>query len=140
MKNTRSFVRFDKYMKDQYFLKEKNRDWEECTVFKISRKGMGLKFYTSEKIKVGSTIQLKIFTSKESEKIIVKGVLKWIEEEENNFLGGIELNEILDESKWITLIHFIDNPLEERTKKMRSISPLRQVGKSSRPSPPQKVI
>lgn len=140
MRNTRCFVRFDTHMKAQYFLKEKNRDWEECTVFKISRKGLGLKFYTSEKIKVGSTIQLKIFTSKESENIIVKGVLRWIEEEENDFVGGIELNEILDESKWITLIHFIDNPLEERTKKMGSMSPMRQVRKSSRPSPPSKVI
>jgi hypothetical protein len=127
-------------MKAQYFLKEKNRDWEECTVFKISRKGMGLKFHTTEKIKVGSTIQLKIFTSKESERIIVKGVLKWIEEEENDFVGGIELNEILDESKWITLIHFIDNPLEERTKKMGGVSPMRQAGKCPRPSPPQKAI
>ena len=140
MKNTRSFVRFDTHMKAQYFLKEKNRDWEECTVFKISRKGLGLKFYTSEKIKVGLTIQIKIFTSKESEKIIVNGVLRWIEEEEKSFVGGIELNEILDESKWITLIHFIDKPLEERTRKMGSMSPMQQVRRSSRPSPPQKVI
>ena len=140
MRNTRSFVRFNTHMKAQYFLQEKNRDWEECTVSKISRKGLGLKFYAREKIKVGSTIQLKIFTSKESENIIVKGVLRWIEEEENDFVGGIELNEILDESTWITLIHFIDNPLEERTKKMGSMSPMRQVRKSSRPFPPSKVI
>lgn len=139
MKNTRSFVRFDTHMRARYFLQEKNRGWEECTVFKISRKGMGLKFHTSEKIKVGSTLQLKIVTSKESETIVVKGVLRWIEEEKNDFVGGIELNEILDESKWITLIHFIDKPLEETRKKMGNI-PARQACKRSRPSPPQRVI
>ena len=86
------------------------------------------------------TVKIYLDKFKESENIIVKGVLRWIEEEEKDFVGGIELNEILDESKWITLIHFIDNPLEERTKKMGSMSPMRQVRKSSRPSPPSKVI
>lgn len=139
MRIKRSFVRFDTHMKAQYFLQEKNKGWEDCTVFKISRKGMGLKFYTSEKIKVGSPLQLKIVTSEESEKIVVKGVLKWIEEEKNDFVGGIELNEILDESKWITLIHFIDKPSEAAPKKMGGI-PARQVCKKSHPSPPQRVI
>ena len=44
-------------------------------MFKISRKGMGLKFHTTEKIKVGSTIQLKIFTSKEGSSKIVGAIV-----------------------------------------------------------------
>lgn len=140
MKNTRSFVRFDTHIKAQYLLQEKNRSWEECTVFKISRKGMGLKFHTGEKIKVGSSMQLKIFASSESDTMMVKGVLKWIEKEGTDFVGGIELNEILDESQWIRFIHFIDKPADKPASKMGGVSPTNKVWKSARPSPPQRVI
>ena len=141
MKNTRGFVRFDVQMKAQYFFKERKRGWEECTIIKLSRKGMGIRFHTREKISIGSAIHLRVFVSKGSEHFIVKGVLKWIEEKGEYFVGGVKLTEILDEGKWVNLIHFIDNPSEERTKKIMTMTPpIQKVRKSCHPSPPQRIF
>jgi len=88
--NRRKFSRFDTHMKAQYFLQEKNRGWEECTVIDISRKGMGIRFLTNEKVSVGSTLHLEISIPTELETINVKGILKRINQRENDFIGGIE--------------------------------------------------
>ena len=52
---------------------------------------MCILFQTCKTIKVGSTIYLKIFVPLESEPVNAKGILKWIKEEGDNFIGGIEL-------------------------------------------------
>ena len=88
--NRRKFSRFGTHMKAQYFLQEKNKGWEECTVFDISRKGMGIRFLTNEKISVGATLHLEISIPTELETINVKGILKRINQKENDFIGGIE--------------------------------------------------
>jgi hypothetical protein len=77
-------------MKAQYFLQEKNKGWEECTVIDISRRGMGLRFLTNEKISVGSTLHLEISMPTELETINVKGILKRINQRGNDCIGGIE--------------------------------------------------
>jgi len=86
------------------FLKEGEKEWEEATIINISPKGMGIKFQTSGKISIGSTIHLAIIVSGESDPIMVKGVLGWIKQKENYFIGGIELTEELEEVKWAKLV------------------------------------
>ena len=88
---TRKFPRSPIELKSQFLVKVKKRDWEQCTIINVSREGMGIIFQTRRKIEVGSTIYLKIFTPMESEPVNAKGILKWIKEEEDNFIGGIEL-------------------------------------------------
>lgn len=90
-------------MKAQYFLREGKGPRERCVISNISRKGVGLKFHTREKINIGSTIHLEMYVSRKSGPISVKGILKWIEKEENDFIGGIELTEALDDATWATL-------------------------------------
>lgn len=90
MDNRRKFSRFGTHMKAQYYLQERNRGWEECTVIDISRKGMGIQFLTDETIRVGSTLHLEISIPTELETIHVKGILKRINQRENDFVGGIE--------------------------------------------------
>ena len=51
---------------------------------------MGVTFYTSEKIIAGSIIHLKVRVPQESNPVMVKGVLRWIEHAAENFVGGIE--------------------------------------------------
>jgi len=103
LENRRKFSRFDTHMQAQYFLEEKNRCREDCTVIDISRKGMGIRFSTNEKISVGSTIHLEISIPTELESINVKGILKRINQRENDFIGGLEWflvhREVLDEDK-----------------------------------------
>jgi hypothetical protein len=133
----RSFSRFDTSLKASFFIKEREQGWEECHISKISRKGMGVTFCTEEKITPDSVMNIKVFTSQESDYFTVTGRLKWVEKYKNTFVGGIELTEILDEPKWLQLIYFIKNPTE--TRNIKSIEPHEIKGKFHAP-PPQKVI
>ena len=74
--------------------------WIECTVFNFSRTGIGIKFHTSHKIDKGSIIYVEIFPSPESVSVFIKGVLRWIEKEGDDQVGGIELAQELDDEKW----------------------------------------
>ena len=93
----RAAIRFDTDLKGRYFVKELEKLWGNCTVFDVSRTGMGIKFHTSEPIEVGSHITIEIEVPSELEPMNVKGILRWIKQGENEFLGGIELTEVLDE-------------------------------------------
>ena len=66
------------------------KGWEDCIITQVSRKGLGVKFYTSEKMNEGSIIQLKVLPPNEPKPIMVKGILRWIERKEKHFIGGIE--------------------------------------------------
>jgi len=103
MEDRRRFGRFETQLKAHYILQDSEKDWKECTVISMSRKGMGIRFHTREKINEGSSIQLKVFVPEKLKPTVVEGVLKWIEEKGNVFFGGIECNEILDEMKFSKL-------------------------------------
>jgi hypothetical protein len=90
-KKTRKFARSPIELQAQYVVEGEKMDWEPCTIINVSREGMGILFQTHKKIKVGSTIYLKMFVPAASEPINAKGILKWIKEEENSFIGGIAL-------------------------------------------------
>jgi hypothetical protein len=140
MKYTRNFTRFDTTnLKAKYFLKEGKTRWRECTINKVSRKGIGITFHTDKELRFGSTLHLKIFISQELEYFTVKGILKWLTQKENNFIGGIELTEILSETEWIQLIFFIVNPSENHAENTGSTTP-QATRKKRHPSPPPKVV
>jgi hypothetical protein len=125
-------------MKATYFVEERNRGWEDCAITKLSRKGMGITFFTDQEIPEDSTLSLKIFTSNENEYFTVKGDLRWIEKAGDGFIGGIELREILDEPKWLQLIYFIEHDKGNKLPTSRDYTPKGKGTHSSRP--PQKVI
>ena len=132
----RSFNRYDTHMKATCFQEERKRGWEDCTITKLSRKGMGITFHTDEKIMVDSALHLKLFTSDE-EYFTVKGILKWIEKDRNTFIGGIELLEILDEPKWLQIIYFIENSKDKKVTTIKDCTPNGKIRHSS--PPPQKA-
>ena len=100
VENKRKSIRFFSQLKARYFINDGEKDRKECTIINVSREGMGLTFLTREKIDIGSTIHLETFASTEIEPINIEGVLRWLELlMGNNFIGGIELTESLDESK-----------------------------------------
>jgi len=70
------------------------KGWEDCTITEASREGLSIKFYTREKIKAGSLIHLKVLMPSEPNPVDVKGMLTWIEEKEEHFIGGVELYHI----------------------------------------------
>ena len=97
MDEKRRFTRFDTQLKSHFFLKEKKRGRENCTITDVSRKGLGVEFHTPEILKPGSIAQFEISVSGELEPITVKGILRWIKKRGNEFIGGIEFAEILDD-------------------------------------------
>ena len=101
MQKRKSLYRFSPpFLKAQYFLREEKGSREQCEISNISRKGVGLKFHTGEKINIGATIHLEMYISRKPEPIKVKGILKWIEKGGNDFIGAIELIEELDDATW----------------------------------------
>ena len=87
MPERRKWARTILPQKAQFFGK---RGWEECLITEVSRKGMGITFYTTEKIIAGSIIHLKVRVPQELHPVMVKGVLRWIEPSAEHFVGGIE--------------------------------------------------
>ena len=91
MKERRKFPRSTLPQKAQFF---GVKGWEECLITEVSRNGLGVKFYTREKINEGSIIHLKVLASSESKPIKVKGVVRWIEKRGDSFFGGIKWYQI----------------------------------------------
>lgn len=94
---SRLHIRFSTNLIGRYFIEELGKHWEKCTIFDVSRKGMGIKFHTTETIQVGSTINLEIKVPSEREPMSVRGTLRWIKQGDNACIGGIELIKVLDE-------------------------------------------
>jgi len=90
IENRRAFSRFNTQFSAQYFLKERKGDWRACTVSNISRKGMGIQFHNPTTISTGSAIHLEITIPTALKPISVEGIVKWSNEVNGDFIGGIE--------------------------------------------------
>jgi len=90
-----------------YFLKDKKEECRECVILDMSSKGLGITFVTHENIATGSTVLLEIPVLDGLDPITIVGVLKWIKQDGNEYIGGIESTEIFDDAR---LYH---SPLEE---------------------------
>jgi hypothetical protein len=103
----RGFFRVLTNLKGQYSSKDKKNRLEKCTIINIHHKGFGLEFYTSKKIKVGSSLLFEIFSSDKSEPMTIKGKVKWLKERKRYFIGGIAVTSKTDEEKLAKLIRLI---------------------------------
>ena len=63
---------------------------------------MGVMFFTPAEINEGSLIHLKVLVPTEPQPVTVKGILKWIENKGEFFIGGIEWLRITKSTKRIT--------------------------------------
>jgi c-di-GMP-binding flagellar brake protein YcgR len=97
MDERRRFGRFDTQLEAQYFIKDKKGGSGKCTIIDVSRKGMGIKFSKHENIHAGSNIHLEVTVPTELEPIGIRGVLRHIKQRGDDFIGSVELNEVLDE-------------------------------------------
>ena len=93
----RGHFRFSTHLKGRYSTGDLGKNWDECTVLDASRGGMGIKFHTPAGIKVGSIIHLETVVPSEKEPLNVRGTVKWIEQKENDFIGGVEFTDVKDE-------------------------------------------
>ena len=93
----RRFRRFDTQHKAHYLLKDGKESWRVCTITNMSRKGMGILFQAHEKVALGSTILLRPSPPGESSPLNIIGIIRWIRKRGNDFVGGIESVEVLDD-------------------------------------------
>ena len=107
MENRRRRKRFSMQLNAKYSFEDTIKDWRQCTIIDATYNGMGIRFKTPKKIDAGSNIHLEILVSKELKPIRIKGTVRWIGEGENNYVGGVELTEVLDEITWSNLIHYM---------------------------------
>ena len=64
---------------------------------------MGIVFHNQELIDVASTIHFAIYVPGEEEPVTLEGILKWIKQNKNDFVGGVEFPEILETDKFVKL-------------------------------------
>ena len=100
MEDTRKYGRFDTQLKAHYFLEKSKSNLGECTVVNMSRKGVRVRLHTPKDIGIGTTISLNIFVPEKMNPTSVMGVIKWINKKGNDFICGIECDEILDEMRF----------------------------------------
>ena len=87
MQERREFPRTNLPQKAKFF---GVKGWEDCVITEASRNGLGVKFYTTEKINEGSIVHLRVLFPSKTCPVEIKGSLKWIKKGENHFIGGIE--------------------------------------------------
>ena len=77
----------------QFILKEENRGLEECTIININKnlKGIGVIFHTDKVIEVNAIIIIDLLTPGDLGPVCITGILRWIRETGNDFVGGVEL-------------------------------------------------
>ena len=117
MEERRGFIRFFSNLKARYLIQDDDRNREECNIINASLKGMSIKFYTNRTIDVGSTIFLEIYVPTELGPVTLKGVLKWITEGMNYFIGGIEYSDLLDNNEFSQLGLLLDYKEDDPHKK-----------------------
>lgn len=104
MEEKRREPRIPTHRKAHYFLKEGTGTLKECTLIDVSHKGMGIRFNTTERLHLGTTVIVDLTGSPLTESFYVSGLLRWIEEGVRFYIGGIELIESLDD---ITLLKLL---------------------------------
>jgi len=64
--------------------------WEDCIITESSKRGLGIEFYTKKKIDEGSIVNLKVLMANEPKPVMITGILKWIKNKGDYFIGGME--------------------------------------------------
>lgn len=87
------YTRVELQRRAQFILKEEDRGLEECTLVNINKnlKGIGVIFHTRKAIKINSIIIIDLLIPGELGPVCVTGILRWIRQTGNDFLGGMEL-------------------------------------------------
>ena len=89
----------------RFTLKEKHSNWKDCTLININQnlKGVGVWFHTRKTITSGAIVTIDLMTSGTSGPLCITGVVKWVEQRENDCIGGIELISTIDTLKRLLL-------------------------------------
>ncbi|MBW1854125.1 MAG: PilZ domain-containing protein [Deltaproteobacteria bacterium] len=106
METKRRYNRYSTNLMARYSFDAK-KAWQECTIISIGRGGVGLEYIAYEKIDIGSTINLEIFTSEGLETISIEGNVRWIKQGENYINAGVEVISEFDQDKLANLIKLI---------------------------------
>jgi c-di-GMP-binding flagellar brake protein YcgR len=101
MREKRSFIRFDITLKVTYIIRREPKIEKIGTTRDISAQGMQL--LTSEKIKPGDKLDLKIFLPEALNPVHIKGAAVWSKEPEaaksHSYSSGIDFEKIEEDNK-----------------------------------------
>lgn len=91
--HARDYRRVELNHRAQFILKGEDRGLGECTLININcnLRGIGVIFHTCEAININSIIIIDLLTPGEWGPVCVTGILRWIRQEGNHFIGGLEL-------------------------------------------------
>ena len=91
---TKDFKRVTLQRQAKFTLDKTDRGWEACTIINMDNnlKGVGIKFHTSEDIKINSIVIIDMLIPNEVVPVHIKGTVKWVTRKKNYIIGGVELS------------------------------------------------
>lgn len=89
----------------RFSIDEGETGWASCTIVDINRNldGIGIKFHDLKNLEIGSMVIFDLLVPGELVPVCIKGILRWINQEENGFFAGIQLIEREENLKKIIL-------------------------------------
>ncbi len=88
----------------------KEETWRECIIINISRFGVGLVYFTHEKLAIDSTLHLKIPVPDKMDAVHIEGEVRWTEQGVKGFNVGIEVTSELSQAELLALIRGLIRP------------------------------
>jgi hypothetical protein len=110
----RCFPRYDTRIDARYCTDDATRDWRACLITKISRKGLGVVFPETVPPLPNAILTLSLPIARDAEALILQGTIKWVKPIDGRHAGGVELNTLVDEARWLQLIYHIRQPAAEK--------------------------
>ncbi len=118
MREKRSFIRFEIALKVAYIVQEEPKIEKFGSTMDISAQGMQL--LTSDKIKLGDKLDLKIFLPKSLNPAHIRGIAVWSKEPDSaksdSYSAGIDFEKIEEDNK-NTFLSFLCGLMYTRDKK-----------------------
>ena len=103
MREKRRFLRLLTLRKMRYLLSGDTKEWQECAIIDLSRKGMKIRFH--EGIDLDSTMYFVLNVPGEAVPLNLKGILKRIEGTKSDFTGGVQLTERLSNETFLKIMN-----------------------------------
>ena len=109
MKSNRRCERFSTNI-TATFSSGKEEPLRECIIVNICRLGVGLVYFTHEKLAIDSTLHLKIPVPDTMDAVHIEGEVRWTKQGVRGFNVGIEVTSELSQAELLALIRQLIRP------------------------------
>ena len=96
--------RFEAGLKALYYVRDENEGLEKCRIVNVSYRGLGIQFNQAKTCETSLAINLGVVVKWQVRPISLKGRIRWLRENQKYPLGGVELDDALDNMTLLKLL------------------------------------